>query len=413
MRADARPHCDRRPAPVGRLAMVTTVPTTVKAFYKQQLEALIDAGFQVTIVSSPDDPSNSFLPSGAQFVPVVMTRRLTPLTDLKALWRLCRLFMREQFEMVQYSTPKASLLAAIASWVAKTPHRLYLVGGLYFFGQEGFRRRVFRLFEWMICSLSTRVMPVAREISAVLEQAGITRASKCTALHHGSACGVDLSLFNMERFSGRRASVRKEHNLPQDAIIIGAFGRLVTDKGMKELVGAFVSIAERRDNVYLFVVGAFEDNDPPPSEIVKTLQTHPRIRLLGWQPREALPELYVTLDVFCLPSYREGFGVTLLEASAMGVAVVATDIPGCREAVADGETGLLVEARNTDALLEGLERLINDERLRDRLARNGRRRIEARFDARDVVRAVVQDRLSLLGRSGASRARGRRLRQSG
>ncbi|MBP7747403.1 MAG: glycosyltransferase family 4 protein [Phycisphaerae bacterium] len=378
-----------------RMAILATVPLTIRAFYRQPLAALAEAGIDVTVMCAGRAGDVAPLPPGVRFHPMDFTRTTNPLRDLRAVWRLFCVLRRERFDLVQYSTPKAALLGTLAARAARVPVRIYLMWGLYYEGQQGWRRKIWIWFEKLLCFLNTHVVMNSLENLEVVVRSGIVPRAKSAVIRHGSPCGVDLSEFDAARWAHCRPALRQQLNIPAESVVIGLFGRLTGDKGVNELVGAFVLLARRHPGLILLVVGPRdEEKDRPQPETLATLSSHPQIRNLGWQ--DVLLPCFATIDIFCLPSYREGLPQAVLEAQAMCLPVVCTDIMGCRDAAVHGETAFLVAPRSTTALLEPLERLITDPDLRATMGRNGRRRIEALFDARDVVREMVAHRLGLL-----------------
>ena len=174
------------------------------------------------------------------------------------------------------------------------------------------------------------------------------------------------------------------------------FGRLTGDKGVNEIVTAFVRITKEIDNIFLLVIGVQEQKDKLLKETERRIKSHSRIKALGWQ--KTLLPYYATIDIFCLPSYREGFPQSPLEAQAMEIPVVSTNIMGVRESIVDNQTGFLVEPRNTEALIEPLKKLMLDSELRKKMGLRGRERVEKMFDSKDVIKATVEHRLKLLSK---------------
>jgi glycosyltransferase involved in cell wall biosynthesis len=183
----------------------------------------------------------------------------------------------------------------------------------------------------------------------ILVKESITKKKKCEYFLNGSACGVDLNLFNPGRWEDSGKQIRKSLKIPAEAIVIGVFGRLTREKGVNEMVSAFVKLSQQIDNIFLLVVGTQEEKDRLLPETEEIIRNHPRIRSLGWQ--KSLLPCYVAIDIFCLPSYREGFPQTPLEAQAMELPVVTTDIPGARESIIDGQTGLLADPRGSEGII--------------------------------------------------------------
>ena len=218
---------------------------------------------------------------------------------------------------------------------------------------------------------------------------------KIKVLGSGSISGVNLHRFDPFRWNGEaRASSRLELGIPSDALVIVFVGRVTRDKGIVELTQAFLDLSAKYPNLFLLLVGPFEpDLDPLPMSTRATIEKNPRIRSTGFCPE---PERYLgTADIFCLPSHREGFGSVVVEAGAMGLPAVATDIIGLQDALEHGRTGLLTPAKNANALAEALELLVTQPELRRALGVEARKRAEQTFDSRIVNQAVVAEYLSL------------------
>lgn len=188
--------------------------------------------------------------------------------------------------------------------------------------------------------------------------------------------------------------MREQYKIPADAVVVGTVARLTGDKGICELVTAFEKVAQEINNVYLLVVGKQEEKDRLPAHIEQALNKHPRIRAVGRQ-NKPIP-YFAAMDIFCLPTYREGFGEVNLEAQAMKLPVVSTNIIGPRESVADGQTGFLVEPRNSEALVEPLRKLILDPLLRIQMGEKARQRVEKMFDQKELIETVVRHRIKLI-----------------
>jgi glycosyltransferase involved in cell wall biosynthesis len=373
------------------LCILTTVSDSIKAFYEGQIEALNEAGLKTTVVCADDPKIRDFIPTSTNFIPVEFSRVLSPLRDIKALWKLYWLFRRKKFDIIQYSTPKASLLGSVAAFLALQPVRIYILWGLYYMGQSGVKRFVLRLFEKLICRLSTKIIPISHEMVDFALSEGLGKRSKYEVMLNGSACGVDLEKFSPEKWEHCRSEIRNRLQLPENAVVIGTVARLTGDKGVNELVQAFNELSKEFPKVYLLLVGEQEEKDRLALTTENIIKNNPRIRSVGWQDNP-LP-YYVAMDIFCLPTYREGFGEVNLEAQAMGLPVVSTNVIGPRESVDNGVTGFLVEPKNSMALIEPLKKLVRNKELRMQMGRQGRERVKQKFDRNKLIKAVVQHRL--------------------
>ena len=263
-------------------------------------------------------------------------------------------------------------------------------------GQSGLKRFILKSFEKLICFLSTDIVPIAHEMVDFVEAEGLAKKSKCEVMLNGSACGIDLQRFDPEKWRDSRNELRNNLNIPEYATVIGTVARLTGDKGINEIVTAFNMLCDEIPLLYLLLIGDREEKDRLLPSTEQIIANNLRIRAVGWQ-KDPLP-YYAAMVIFCLPTYRESFGKVNLEAQAMGLPVVSTNVIGPRESVEDGVTGFLVEPRSSKALIEPLKKLILDAELRKQIGQKGRGRIKQKFDSKDVIRAIVEHRLKLLSR---------------
>jgi glycosyltransferase involved in cell wall biosynthesis len=357
---------------------VTTVPQTL-IFFRGQVGYLKQNGFDVTVVSSPGPWLDRF--AALEHVPAVavpISRRVTPLADLASLWRLVRVVLRHKPDIVHSHTPKAALLGTVAARLARR-RAVLSIFGLPQMTLGGAARAILNGKTRFECALAHRVWCDSFSMREFLIAHKLCRSDKIVVLGHGSVCGVDAEgVFNPARFSAdeRRARKRTWH-IPPDAVVIGFVGRIVRDKGIHELGAAWRALRVRYPNLHLLLVGDAEPTDPIDAQTDSMLRRDERVHRTGHQ--DDVAPLYAMMDLFVMPSYREGFGVSNVEAAALSVPVVATRIPGCVDSVADGTTGTLVPPRNAEALTEAIVRYLDDPGLRRLHGEAGRRRVLAEF----------------------------------
>lgn len=384
-----------------KLCIISTIPTTIKAFFGQQLQFLQDHGYQVTVITSQGDSPQDFgseFPQGVKIETVSMGRTIKPLEDFKALRQFIKIMRTEQFDMVQYVTPKGALFGSVASWFTKVPVRLYLMWGLYYVTQTGLKHPLFKIIEKVVCRCSTFIAPDSKgNVKFALEQ-GLCRADKIAVVGHGSANGVDTDRFDPDRLLSFKEKIRKDHNIPQSVFVFGTIAAIVGDKGINELIAAFVEVAEKNPDVYLLYIGQTTEKDPVKPETLAFIQNHERIVHVGWQSE---PEKYMAaMDVFVLPTYREGFGVVNIEASAMRLPVISTDVPGPQESIVDEQTGILIPPKDTKALVEAMRTVMGDPMLIKKMGDAGRKRVQSYYEQRKLWEAIVDHRRNLLLASG-------------
>jgi len=382
------------------LLHVTTVSMSL-TFLRGQVAFMKERGVRVHVVSSPGPELEEFTArEGVTVSAVEMSRRITPLQDLVAITRLVRELSRVRPVIVHAHTPKGGLLGMIAAAVRGVPVRVYHLRGLPLMGATGWKRRLLWTTEWLACALAQQVFCVSASVCREAVAQGICPVSKIKVLLGGSGNGVDArGRFDPGRLDpGTRERVRERLGIPTGATVVGYVGRIVRDKGVVELVQAWSELRETHPDLHLLIVGPFEPQDPVPEAVARRLREDPRIHPVGldWNT----PPLYTAMDVVALPSYREGFPNVPLEAAAMELAVVATRIPGCVDAVVDGCTGTLVPPRDAAALRDALQRYLEDPDLRRRHGRAARARVLADFEPEAIWSALFEEYQRLLRQRG-------------
>jgi glycosyltransferase involved in cell wall biosynthesis len=357
------------------------------SFIDTLVEKTRERGFEVTVVTSPDERLAVFgRKHGARVVGLEMPRRVTPLGDWAALSALHRIFEVLAPDIVHAHTPKGGLLGTLAAHAASVPVRLYHMRGLPFVTLRGPMRALMQMTERLSCSAATHVICQSHSLRRAALEEALVPADKCEVVLQGSN-GVDCGRFLLSRYAGERVALRRAWKVPAEGVVLAFVGRLVRDKGVPELVEAFEAMARTSPGAFLVLAGPWEDRDPVDEATRRRIDTHPRIIVLG---RVSDPAgVYAASDVVVLPSHREGFPNVPLEAAAMGRPVISTRVPGCSDAVVDGETGLLTEVADAQALGAAMRRYVDDEGLRALHGQAGRRRVEKEFRREHVAQAVV------------------------
>jgi glycosyltransferase involved in cell wall biosynthesis len=310
-----------------------------------------------------------------------MARQISPLSDLRSLWRLVGVLRSARPDVLQTATPKASLLGAIAARMCRVPVVVIGLFGLPQMTQSGWRRRLLDATTRVSTSAATTVWCDSRSMAAYVRDQSLAPRDRVRVIGEGSVGGVDAAgAFDPETRAAVAAGARVRAGLgiPQEAKVLGFVGRLTRDKGMLELGEAWRSLRARHPEAHLVLVGP-EDGDFPEGAR-RLLAPDAHTHLVGGQ-RHVTP-YFAAMDVFVMPSYREGFCVTNLEASAMALPVVATRIPGCVDSVADGVTGTLVPVRDSTALANAIDVYLRDPEMASRHGRAGRARAVHDFDPR-------------------------------
>ncbi len=341
-----------------------------------QLDYLKKAGYRVIVVASPlakadmGDVNMEEINAGAwDYVPIQMTRGVSPIKDLISLLRLYRLLKGIRPELVNVSTPKAGLLGGIAALLAKVPCRIYTLRGLRLETTSGFKRSYLLLCEKIAAFCSHRVVCVSESLMARVKEMGIASGDKMLVLGNGSSNGV-----NINRFKNARG-LRKQLGIEEDEAVIGFVGRITVDKGICDLLEAFDIITKKIKKVKLLLVGRFED---PVSERVKSMIKENKGIIWTGHVNDTAP-YYKTMDVMSIPSYREGFSNVVLEAGAAGIPVVGADSTGVTDGIVHGKTGFLCPKGNVESIVENLVRILGDKKLAKRLGASAQEHVVKYF----------------------------------
>ena len=373
-----------------RLVHVLTVPDSL-VFLRGQIAFMRERGWDLTVVTSPGRELEEF--GRAEGVPVhglPMHRAITPGADLVTLARLTALLRRIRPHVVHAHTPKGGLLGSLAAAAARVPVRIYHMRGLPLMTATGRRRQLLTATERAACGAASHVLCVSHSLRRVAVDLRLTRPEKIEVLLQGSGNGVDAGgRFDPAKLPpGTRAKLRAELGLGPEHLVFGFVGRLVVDKGVRELAEAWRAVSAAHPEARLLLLGIWEEKDTVPPEVRRQLESDPTVKVVGF--RKDTPALYAAMDVVVLPTYREGFPNVPLEASSMGLPVIATRIPGCEDAVEDGVTGLLVPPRDGQGLGAAMLRFAAAPALRAAHGAAGRARVLRSFQRERIWEALAE-----------------------
>lgn len=379
-----------------RLTFVVNSPIAL-AYLQGQPRYFQDKGFDVTILC-PKRREGEWevpLPEGISTIAIPMERKIAPLRDLLSIWHLWRTMRALHPAITNVGTPKAALLGGIAAWLNNVPCRFYTLHGLRFETTKGLKRRLLICAERLACRLAHRVFCVSHSVREKAIACGLTNRERTVVFGSGSCNGVDASRFAPNpRLMQRAAALRRHFGIPEKAAVILFVGRLTTDKGIPELVEAFVQLDRQFPDIRLLLVGCFEAEDPLPAETRRLLEGHSHIIFAG-AVRDT-SGYYAAADIVVLPSHREGLPTVLLEAQAAGKPVVGADVTGIVDVVTDGETGLLFPAGDATTLGNAIARLISDDALARKLEAVGRERVQREFQQHQIWDALHRAYLDVL-----------------
>lgn len=376
-----------------KIARIATVPFFLYNHLRLQISDLVKAGHEIVLISSGGPEVESLKQiDGVRFVQLDIQRQISPFKDLASLWQLFWLFRKERFDIVHTTTPKAGMLGAVAALLASVPIRLHTFTGQAWAEMRGPMRKVAKLGDRLTAALSTRCYADSLSQRDFMVDEGVALRHKIHILGAGSLAGVDLQRFTgLATVSDIRLSLSRLQ-VPEGHCIITFIGRITADKGIKELIESFRGLQSQNYPCTLLLIGPEEPDAMQLYQSTKLADLH-HVHLLGYQPN---PEQWLAVtDIFCLPSYREGFGNVVIEAAAMGVPTLGTDIPGLRDAVIHAETGILVPVKNVPALTQALTELLLDRPMRSEMGRQACIRAREQFDASKLNALLIEEYVSL------------------
>jgi glycosyltransferase involved in cell wall biosynthesis len=381
-----------------RLMYILTSSLSVR-FLAGQPEYLSKKGYEVTVVSSPGEELSKAQCAGVLTAAVPMNREISPWKDLVSFWRLVNLILSLRPTITNVATPKAGLLGGTAAWLCRVPCRYYSLIGLRCETTTGLKRRLLLLTERIACACAHRVICVSESLRQKAMELGIVAADKTVVLAAGSYTGVDPTRFTpTAEGMGRADQIRQELGIPKEAPVVGFVGRLTKDKGISELVEAYLALRADIRELKLLLVGDWEGGDPLSLHIRRQVECEHGIFRTGFVQDPA--DYYHVMDVLAFATHREGFGNVALEANAAGKPVVAARATGAMDAVIDGVTGILVPVGDARALASALARLIWDRKLAAELGSAGRERVLREFRQEIVWDALAEEYLQLLQAKG-------------
>ena len=355
-----------------------TVHTSVD-FVEGMIPYLSDK-YDLLLLSSPGEGlSNIAEKYGLKYYAVSMARRMAPFKDIVSLFNLVRVFRKEKPDMVHSMTPKAGLLCMMAAMIAGVPIRIHTFTGLVWPTAQGLKRHLLMFTDKLTCGCATHIVPEGQGVLNDLKDHNITKKN-LRVLGYGNIQGVDLGRFVRNRYLVRRKELIENYHL-EDCFTFIFVGRVVRDKGMNELVSAFAKLNQLHANTRLLLIGRLhKDIDAIAPETQLMIDTNDSICTLGEIFGDELLAHYISADCLVFPSYREGFPNTVLEAGALGLPSIVTDINGSREIIEDGKNGLIVPSKDADALCEAMKYVVENPQETQRMASNARAMIASRFD---------------------------------
>ena len=384
-----------------KLIRITTVPISFKVLLKGQLRFMASNGFDVKGVSSEGEELKEVRENeGIVMEAINMSRKITPFQDLKSLWEMWNFLRKEKPQIVHTHTPKAGIIGMLAARLAGVPHRLHTVAGLPLMEAMGIKRKILNFVEKLTYSSATRVYPNSKGLYDFILQNHFTQSNKLKIIANGSSNGINTTFFSPEQVTEtERVTLREKLNIQPDDFVFVFVGRIVSDKGINELIKAFSELQAAGNNeltgIKLLLVGGLEnDLDPLNPETLAEINQNKDIISAGFQ--QDVRPFFAISDALAFPSYREGFPNVVMQAGAMGLPSIVSDINGCNEIIVEGENGLIIPPKNVEKLKEKMLTLARDKNLYIKLKENSRRMIENRYEQFVVWKALLEEYEGLL-----------------
>jgi len=380
-----------------KISIIVTVPLSLETWFKGQPRYLSEY-YDIELITSDSQSIQRIKAYENVTITLVdFTRHINPLKDLKVLMRLWRHFLHTKPDIVYSITPKAGLLGMIAAWLARVPVRLHLIVGLAYFGSVGKRRFLLKTIEKVTYFFATHLYANSLNLPKIIAEE--LTSTKVKVIGYGSVNGVDTSYFQDTMTAEKKSALRHSLNIPDKSFVLLYTGRIVTDKGVNELINAYDTLSNTYPDLHVLLVGDYEPHlDPIQTHTQELIQNHPRIHAVSFQ--SDIRPYFCIADALILPSYREGLPNVLIEGGSCGIPLIATNINGCNEVIIEGENGLLIPPKNVDALTYAIQTLLDDTTFYEHLQNHARNSIVRRYDQHFYWEQLHHELDSLLASTG-------------
>lgn len=380
-----------------KICFITTISTTLTSFVLDTANHLHKSGkYDITFICNDNERFRKSLPQHINFIPVEMSRGID-LSDIKAIFKLAKVFKREKFDYIQYSTPNAAFFSSIAGKLVGAKPRVYGQWGLRYVGESGLKRVFLKFLEKLTCTMSTHIRSVSHKNMDFAISERLYKKNKVKVIGNGGTIGVDMGVFDITKKDIYREEIYNQYNISSNEFVFGFVGRMSRDKGSGELLMSFKSLIDKGYQIRMFIVGDIEDINPIDNELIKWARESTYVIFTGRIDGKELCKYYAAFDCYVHPTYREGFGMVLQEAGAMGNAIITTDIPGASEVMEKDVSCKLVKARDWEALESEMEYLINNPDDTDKLGRMAYERTCKLYERSIMLGNIQEDIENILG----------------
>lgn len=358
-----------------KLIRITTIPLSLEKLLEGQL-TYMSQYYEVTAIAAEKERLERYGEANkVKTFWVEMTRAITPVQDIKAVIRLYKFFKKEKPEIVHTHTPKAGIVGMLAAKMAGVPLRIHTVAGLPLMETTGKKRKLLNFVEKFTYNLATQVFPNSRGLKEIILKEGFAKEQKLKVLGKGSSNGIDTRYFDPSKFDAiQKSNKRKALGIAPNDFVFIFIGRLVSEKGINELVSAFEELQQEHDHIALLLVGPFEKElDPLGDKTFWTIKESDKIYTTGYQA-DVRPYFSIA-NALAFPSYREGFPNVVMQAGAMNLPAIVTDINGCNEIIIEGVNGVIIPVKDDKALKNAMQLFVENKNYTERLSANARKEI--------------------------------------
>ena len=380
-----------------KICFVTTISASIKSFLLPLAQYMVENDdYDVTFICDEDESMYPLMSEKIHYHPIKMKRGIA-FDGISVIYRLLKFFKNEEFDIVQYATPNASLYGSIASRLARVPVRIYCEWGVRYIDFKGLARCAYRRLMKIMCDCATHIEVESHSIYDFSVQDKLYKPEKAVVIWNGSACGVNLDRYIIPNKPQWRQEVRAEYGIEENARVFGYCGRITRDKGLNELFSAFKEVVEKPNSgtkAYLMIIGGNDNVQSIDSNLFAWAISCKQVIFTGYTNN--VPRYYSALDVFTSLSYREGFGLVVIEAAAMAVPGIVTNVPGQRDTIEHMYTGYSVPAHDVEHVVTAMNYFIEHPEKAEEMGINARRTVEEKYEQKELFRRLTQHRNEMI-----------------
>lgn len=377
-----------------KLCAISTLEVTLESFVIPAMRVFKERGYDVTLICTMSDRFLERYSSEFHCINVKMERGTSLKDMLVKPFEFYQIFKREKFDYVQYATTNASFYACVPAKLCGIKTRVYCQWGLLYVGFEGIKRKFFKWIEKFLCTKATHITVASKKNMEYALQEGLMKAEKASVVGDGGTIGVDLKVFDHTKRNAFKAEVLEEYPILKDKTVFGFVGRIETDKGINELLKAFLKI--NNPNSALLLIGPFDElRCNLDADALAAAKACENVIFHGFTTE--VPKYMSAMDILVHPTYREGFSMVIQQGMAMGCAIITTDVPGPSEVIEEGKSGLLVPAQTVNELADAMQALGNDSELQKQFSESGLQRVKEKFERSRMLELTYEDRLRMMG----------------